>query len=64
MDYYTNGAIMTQAASPCGTTVATLSSNEQILLWKLFEKVKVDLSDERELFNEDAERINNKFSAN
>ena len=38
------GDIVSQAASPCGTTVATLSLDETISLWKLFEKKKVNLS--------------------
>ena len=31
------GVVLTQAVSPCGTSIATLSSNEQISVWKLFE---------------------------
>ena len=37
------GEIITQALSPDGTTVATLSADETISLWKLFEPKKVNL---------------------
>lgn len=43
---------MNQAVSPCGSVVATLSSNERISFYKLFEKRKVNLEDpdDRNLF--------------
>ena len=36
--------------------MATLSTSEQISLWKLFEKTKVNSKNEREPFFEDGER--------
>ena len=36
--------IVCQAISPCGTTIAVLSLDETISLWKIFEKKKVNLS--------------------
>ena len=44
---YQNDRIVTQAVSPCGQNVATLSTNEQISIWHLFEKRRVDLSQDK-----------------
>ena len=46
MSTYNEDRILTQAISPCGQTIATLSANEQLSLWDLFEKRRVDLQSE------------------
>ena len=48
------GIVLTQAISPCGTSIATLSTNEQIAVWKLFERRQADLSSCDPDFNEQA----------
>ena len=36
--------IISQAVSPCGTTIATVGLDETISLFKMFEKKKVNLN--------------------